>query len=185
LPQPGDDGVDVLLVAGALSGKEVVQPSQGDDATSRSTAGASIPTPQETGPAGWQLAIATDDNDNGHGAATGVMPSPSLSPPEAAAQSPPPLSLDSMVIGAAEAMAIAHGDQSSTSQVAAVAQEGSSGAMPAETVAATQPSTLAVPAPAVSADDSVAAAANAAPADPFGSSVRTTIEDLDRLSGVA
>jgi len=92
-----------------------------------------------------------------------------------------------MLIGATiETMAIGHGDESTASPETAVTREDPPAATPASPVAAAWTSPSAAPTQPVVADDSPTTDTNPGDAtDPHGSSVRTTLGDLDRLSGVA
>ena len=182
LPQSGDGEDHVSLPAGAPLGGKAVQSTLGDDATHQSTPGASAPT-APTGLEAWTLATTAGDNDSANGAGAGVMPTP---PQSGAFEGLSPLSLDSMLISAAtETMAIGHEDESST-RPGAAAGEDASAATPAPTVAATRTSPLAASTHPVAADGSSTTEMDPAAAnDPYDSSVRTTLGDLDRLSGVS
>lgn len=169
-----------------LAGVSLRSAPASDEAWIQLAQGASAPTPPDA-PLAWALTIGTGDQDTGTGAGVGVMPTPA---PGGASQGPPALSLDSLLITAAVPnLAITQGDESAPIPATAGTPEEqmAAPAVAPPAVAATQaaPSGTAPADPVVAVDPSATATGPADVADPHGSSMRATLEDLDRLTGLA
>jgi hypothetical protein len=131
----------------------------------------------------WALTISSGDHGAGTSAVAGLMPTP---PPGGTVQNPPALSPESLLMDAAiREPAILRVGGSTSGPATAVTEEGAMAAVaPAEATAPAAPPGAA-PADPVVANDSATAAGSDVAAQPDSSSVRSTLEDLDRLSGLA